>query len=865
MQRIFPRILAAPTEEREGLLEELCGEDQELRSEIESLVEAHDRAAGFLEESVSFGPPTIDRYRILRLLGSGGMGEVYLAARDDASFEKRVAIKILRSESVDGELIARFQRERQILAALEHPNIARLLDGGTTEDGRPYLVMECVEGRTIDAYCDELGLSVEQRLELFLQVCSAVDFAHRNLVVHRDIKAGNILVNAEGVPKLLDFGIAKLLNPELTSPSMAPTVTALRLMTPEAASPEQVQGGAITTSTDVYSLGVLLYRLLTGHPPYSLGDCSAAEAVRRICEAEPEDPSQRVMTAKTAAEGVSRPDGIRRRLSRRLGGDIDRIVQKALRKEPWRRYGSAQALTEDIQRHLSGLPVLARPSSWSYRWGKGLARNRVWVIAAVLLLFVGAVLFDQMRRQRDLAREAHEQSVEMQRLLVDLFEVTDPLKEDGGELSAREVLERGARRVLEDLDGRPRLQAELLRTLGVIHRRLALHEVAATLLDQASVRGPSAVEDPEWRAATLDELGMATLDALEAGAPREETLQRVEAFFREALDLRRARFGEMHPSLGVSFKLLGNLAREQGNLEEASANYRRSLEMWDALGRPDEAERATVLNNLANVRFLARDLEAAEIQHREALELRRLLFGGDDLNVAESANNLAVVLLQSGQIEEALDLFEAAVEVRRQRYGEAHPRLLRSEANLAAALHDHGRLDEAEARYRSLLEAYDAQYGPKGPASLSLRNNLASLERERGRFEEAAALYQEVVDGLRPMAQEGRLANALVGLGNALERSGRAADAMAAATEALELMERNGAEPWRVGTGKTVLGGGLRAMGRPEEARVQLEAAEDLLRDVDRPSAIRYRERGLAHLADLRSTVTQGARGEPDS
>src|SRR6187402_1782963 len=341
-------------------------------------------------------------YRLIREIGHGGMGTVYLGVRDDDVFQKRVAIKVLNRGMDTDSIVRRFRHERQILASFEHPLIATLLDGGSTPDGRPYFAMEYVEGQPIVDYCDTLRLDTAARLELFCKVCTAVQYAHQNLIIHRDIKPANVLVVADGTPKLLDFGIAKLLNPELAGQTLALTAPGLQLMTPEYASPEQVRGEAVTTATDVYSLGVLLYELLAGRLPYQLTSRTPADIVRIVCESEPIRPStavttiEAVPTADPATDGDAareRPAAARAgrprtvdidRLQRQLAGDLDNIILKALSKEPSRRYASVDQFSEDVRRHLVGLPVIARKDTWGYRTTKFVRRNRAVVVAAAM-------------------------------------------------------------------------------------------------------------------------------------------------------------------------------------------------------------------------------------------------------------------------------------------------------------------------------------------------------------------------------------------------------------------------------------------------------------------------------------------------
>ncbi|MFL5492751.1 MAG: protein kinase domain-containing protein [Gemmatimonadales bacterium] len=416
LNEIFHAAAALPRGERTTFLESACAEDAVLRAEVQQLIAAHERAAGFIEAPALAGAGAwleedirapvagwrLGPYRVEREIGRGGMGTVYLAHRADGQYEQQVAIKLIKRGMDTDLVLERFRAERQILASLDHPNIARLMDGGTTDDARPYFVMEYIEGKPIDEYADAHRLTVPERLRLFLQVCGAVAYAHTRLIVHRDIKPVNILITAEGVPKLLDFGIAKVLHPGMDEATAS--VTGFRLLTPEYASPEQVEGRPATTASDIYSLGVVLYELLTGRSPYRLRSRALADVAEAVQTTEPERPSLAVTRPEAAATAVPRraglnPDraaasslGTTAKLGRLLRRDLDEIVLTALRKEPARRYGSVELFAEDIRRHLDGLPVRARPDGVLYRTGKFLRRNRSSVFAAALAACVAVAL-----------------------------------------------------------------------------------------------------------------------------------------------------------------------------------------------------------------------------------------------------------------------------------------------------------------------------------------------------------------------------------------------------------------------------------------------------------------------------------------
>jgi non-specific serine/threonine protein kinase/serine/threonine-protein kinase len=484
-------------EQRRAFLNEAAGSNPELRRELESLLAAHEQAGtNFLntppapaiaitenlERAELFIGRRIGPYQIVNQIGAGGMGEVYRAFRID-EYEKEVAIKVVRAGQESGFSLSRFKNERQILARLDHPNIAHLLDGGTTEAGRPYLVMEFIEGKPIDDYCDSHKLSTEERLRLFLQVCSAVQYAHQRLIIHRDIKPSNILVTSAGAPKLLDFGIAKILDTE-TAGQHEPTLTIFRALTPGYASPEQVKGEPITTASDVYSLGVVLYELLTGRHPYRRPNSTAQDISRAVCEVEPEKPSTAVKKRnvdESAGESHSYSadgqDNSARKLSQRLRGDIDNIVLMALRKESQRRYTSVEQFAEDIRRHLENLPVLARKDTVVYRTSKFINRHKAGVVAAILLtlILLGALAITlwEARVAREQAGVARSQEARAERRFNDvrklanslIFEVHDSIRNLPGATQARKLVVSRALEYLDSLSreasGDPSLQREL--------------------------------------------------------------------------------------------------------------------------------------------------------------------------------------------------------------------------------------------------------------------------------------------------------------------------------------------------------------------------------------------------------------------
>jgi eukaryotic-like serine/threonine-protein kinase len=500
VREVFHAVVELPTDQRSSYLDQVCSSKPSLRQEVESLLDSHEDAGDLLETPVRIDSPldhdehdpwvgkNIGPYQTIARIGQGGMGAVYRAVRIDDHYLKQVAIKLVRTGLGTGHYLRRFKNERQIMASLDHPNIARLLDGGATQDGLPYLVMEYIEGEEIDKYCDAHRLDTLARLRIFRQVCSAVQYAHQNLVVHRDLKPGNILVMADRTPKLLDFGIAKLLDPELFFQTLDPVGTVLRAMTPEYASPEQVRGEMVTTATDVYSLGVILYRLLTGHAPYWVDGRDPVVMARQIAETEPEKPSlvidrveevatngeTRLVTPERLCEVRNERHAI---LRRRLAGDLDNIVLKALRKEPARRYASAEQLSEDIQRYLDGLPILARADTFHYRTGKFIKRHKASVgAAAMVFLTLVAGLFFTIREARIAEAQrarAERRFNDVRKLARDLMlDVHDSIQYLPGATPARKLIIQDALEYLDSLAKEASGDSSLQRELAMAYEKV---------------------------------------------------------------------------------------------------------------------------------------------------------------------------------------------------------------------------------------------------------------------------------------------------------------------------------------------------------------------------------------------------------
>jgi len=585
---VLQKTVALDTAERNAYLTEACAADLELRREVESLLVSHQRAgdeflqipAAALVGDISPGvqPPSrvgrrIGVYEVVEEIAHGGMGEVYRAARVDGQYEKQVAIKLVRAGLDTASIVERFRQERQILASLDHANIARLLDGGTTDEGIPYLVMELVDGSPIDQYCDDHRLMMAQRLELFRLVCAAVQYAHQRLVIHRDLKPGNILVTADGTPKLLDFGIAKILDPAANSEE-----TIAHPLTPEYASPEQITGETITTASDVYSLGVVLYQLLTGHSPYSGETRSSHQLARAVTEMEPARPSTVMLrTAEIERNGEIRsiaPEELSRmrqstpaKVSRWLAGDLDNIVLKALRKEPQRRYASVEQLADDICRHFDGQPVSARKDAWSYRAGKFVRRHRISVAAtALVLLAVLGGVAATIREARIAAaneRRAEKRFNDVRKLANSLiFEMHDSIKDLPGSTPSRKLLVTRALEYLDSLSQEAKGDASLQRELAAAYQRIG------------DVQG-------QPRQANLGDPDGAVASYRKALAIRESLLE---------MD---AQNPELWREIVPSYGKLSDVLRDLGDLKGAMENSQKGL---DAAQRAYDADPTNLLN-----------------------------------------------------------------------------------------------------------------------------------------------------------------------------------------------------------------------------------------------------------------------------
>ena len=831
---LFTATLEQDPDTWDSFLEAECGEDRGLLADVRSLlardpadqtmVGAAVRAAARQLTAAADAGIRIGPYRVVRELGRGGMGTVYLAERDDGQFDRQVALKLIQRGLDSVQIVSRFRRERQILAGLRHPNIASLLDGGIADDGRPYFAMEYVEGEPIDTYCDRLRLSIEDRLALFLPVCDAVSHAHGQLVVHRDLKPDNILVTASGKPQLLDFGIAKVLA-EHEGPATL-TETGHMAMTPAYASPEQVRGQSVGTATDVYSLGIVLYELLAGTAPYDLSGVSLPEVARMVCETEPGRPSNRTTTP---------------RLKKQLAGDLDAICLKAMRKEPGERYATVDALAEDIRRHLNGLPVHARTGTWSYRVRKGIRRHRLAVATAAFVVTAIASVIGfytvRLTTERDRAQLEAAKASEVAGFLQGLFEVSDPSQSRGETVTARELLDEGARRIEQGLVDQPEVRATMLRVIGEVYGGIGLQEQARTLLEHSlelhlALYGP----DNDETAMTQASLGSIRQDLGDA--------EGAEALFRAALATMRGLHGPEHPLVSEVLSLLAYWNETEGHNEEAEALFREALAQDRVFFPRDDPRVARSMVKLAGLLRRMDEFEEAEQLLRDGLAIQRGAHGTLHPDVATTVRNLGALLRDMGEYTEADTLYREALAIRREILGQVHPEVANTLNSYAILLSRMGETDRALDAFREFIELLRQIYDGPHPSLAAAYSNLAFEFKDLDRLEEAAAYFRLAIGVQDSVLTEDHPNRAfpLIGLGGVHLEQDRPAAAEPFYRRALELRRASlPPEHTQIGEATGHLGATLTALGRFAEAQSLLIESYEIYRAADGDDAGRTR------------------------
>ncbi|MEO0425486.1 MAG: serine/threonine-protein kinase [Pseudomonadota bacterium] len=796
IQEVFLEALDLPDDERPAHIEQRCGNDESLAEEVRSLLEAHELdaplldtpspersdapLAGVLTPQDHLGP-----YRLLELIGRGGMGVVWRAERDDGEFRQQVAIKLIKRGMDTDEILARFLRERRLLARLEHPNIARLLDGGVTADGLPWFAMEYVDGKPLIDYCRTQDLDTEARLALHRKLCDAVEHAHRQLIVHRDLKPSNVLVTADGEPKLLDFGIAKLFGADDADEDDDRQLTrsGARLMTPLYAAPEQVLGQPVSTATDVYALGLILYELLVGALPYPAEQTMGPALLHAIVETPPERPSALARRTDTVtAEQLP----ARQRLAKHLKGDLDRICLKAVQKEPARRYPTAQALADDLGRYQGGYPVLARPDSFAYRAHRFVARNRVAVgaMALAFLSLLGGLMGALW--QAEIASAEAVRAERVKRLLIDIFEESRPTTQASAQITASEILDAGAERVAEQLKDEPDLRAELLQVVGGLYESLGRHDDSERLLRSSLALTEPLSRDPR-------ELHAQGLQRLASVSFEQGDYERAEAYARDALARFESTSTRDRPAYAGSLGTLAIILSEASKYEEAEPFHRRGLAMQRRLhGNADRRVAGTLHDFAQHLKWQGR-FDEAEPLYREALRIKLEYLGEDHASTALTQGNLGVMLGQRGDYEEAEPLLRAAYVTDRRILGAGHPTTALRLNNLSMFYYVTADYAAAEPLMREALGHNRRLFGDVSERVATNLHNLANMLIATGRLDDAVPMHREALEIRQAVLEPDhpRLAQSLKSYGRVQLALGQPDEAHALLAQARNIVESN--------------------------------------------------------------------------
>lgn len=879
-KELLADLSTVAVDQQPAWLDNVCAGDPALRAEVERLLRLDAEAGSYFADlGAALGrddiaPTRVGAYRIAGEIGRGGMGTVYLGQRDDGQFEQTVAIKVVRDSVSDG-LLARFRDERRILAQLKHPGIAYLLDGGSLADGRPYFVMEYIAGEEVTVYADQKRLDVRRRLGLFREVCAAVAHAHRNLVIHRDLKPGNVMVQEDddGHPsvKLLDFGIARIIEQGLgedggdaehggdCEPGSGPlppagllararTEYGDRILTPRYAAPEQIRGEPATTSSDVYALGLLLHELLTGTHPFGTAISTANEMQDAILAGSPALPSA-TASGMDAAVAMLR-DSTPRRLAGRLRGDLDSIVLKAIQNDPEQRYLSVGQMAEDIRRHLDGDVVTARHATAAYRTGVFLRQHRRSVAASLLVVGASVMLaslhLSRITHERDLARTEAAKATQVSGLLVSMLESADPAQARGEETSVREVLDQASNRIGVELAGQPDVRARMEAIIGTVYTRLGKYARGEAFLTRA-------LDVQRRRLGIGHNETLETMQAIATLAMRRGENDEAEVLLREVLAQRLAQPQPDPLLVAATRNDLGAALVRQGKREEAESVHRAALAFATETAATAPEAQMTARNNLAVLLVGQGKFDEAEEHYRDVLAQRRELQGPVHPDLANVLNNLGVLLGKTQRLSEAEELLRESLAMKRTLHGDnQHPSIAVAMGQLASVLTKQKRYAEAEPIYLEALAMRRESLKPGHPHIAANLNNLANLYREQKEYTRAEPLYHEAIAICREGAgpEHPWTASMILNLGQMYLRAGKAGPAEDSLGEAVRIREKILPEDhWELAEARSLLGAALARQGRLAAASGLLDAGYAALvkaRGEDDPHTVSAKARLLA-------------------
>lgn len=737
IETVCIKAMGLEGEARTTYLKNACAGDQKLLDEVTGLLEQQHtdwlqeplvqmQSSYIFLEDESLTDQVIGPYRIIKTIAEGGMGRVYLAVRNDDQFERFVALKVIRKGLISDDVLSRFYSERQILASLNHPHIARLYDGGTSEDAIPWFAMEYIEGQPITEYCNQNNLSVDAKIGLFLKVCSAVQSAHQNLVIHRDLKPANILITPDGTPKLLDFGIAKLMDMEQQS---GQTLYQKRIMTPEYASPEQVRNGPVSTLSDVYTLGILLYELLTGTLPYSFEARTAAAIEEMVCNTLP------VLPSKISGE-------------KNLKGDLDSVILKALEKNPNNRYSAVEQLADDLRRFRQSLPVLAQKVSFKYRSRKFLTRHKwgasIATAIAILLISFAGVTFMQSKAIEARAVEAERQrdrAEGVSEFLIGLFESVDPSKAEDDSLTAIALLHRGANRVENELSGQPQVQANLYNVISDVYESLGMYEVGLELVQKAYDIQTKLYEGKHADIAySLNAMGWLHF--------KIGDYTKAESLLKVALVMRRNLYEGPHLDISRSLNDLAVLKQAMDDFAATDTLLQEAIDIRKKLAGEQDQSVAVASFNYGALKYKLGDFAAAEKWVREAVNIFLLSLGEKDIRTANAMSGLASIILARDadkNMDEAEGLYRKALAIRIQLFGEEHPHVALSYTSLGNLLRHKHEFSEAEAMLLKALGLNKNLYDEGHISIAESKLYVGLLYEEMKNYTEAIKYYSEAL------------------------------------------------------------------------------------------------------------------------